>query len=398
MDTTSFSVSQGYSTYEHSSTREIPSICEIYQEREKRFLSQYGCPSANAGPRFKEESVCSIRTPFQLDRDRIVYSNAFRRLKHKTQVFLSPLGDHYRTRLTHTLEVSEIARNIARAMRLNEDLAEAIALGHDLGHTPFGHGGETALKEIYSRHFSHNSQSLRVVDKLEKRGDGLNLTYQVRDGILKHSKGFGEIMPSTPGNTAITVEGKIVRIADIIAYLNHDLDDALRSKVITESEIPEICKKQLGKTHSERARTMMQDIISNSGEKNIGTETKKVKVNKSKDFTDNNIGNEYKFILYMGDETYSAMTILRQFLYNKVYRAPSVHQEFVKAKKVLIELYNRFMVDVDLLQAELEKMEMAPWDPEKNSLERSVCDIIASMTDRYALELYTRLFFPRPRV
>ncbi|MBF0230565.1 MAG: deoxyguanosinetriphosphate triphosphohydrolase [Desulfamplus sp.] len=398
MDTTSFSISQGYSTHEHCLTREIPSICEIYQEREKRFLSQYGCPSANAGPRFKEESVCSIRTPFQLDRDRIVYSNAFRRLKHKTQVFLSPLGDHYRTRLTHTLEVSEIARNIARAMRLNEDLAEAIALGHDLGHTPFGHGGETALKEIYSRHFSHNSQSLRVVDKLEKRGDGLNLTYQVRDGILKHSKGFGEIMPSTPGNTALTVEGKIVRIADIIAYLNHDLDDALRSKVITEGEIPEICKKQLGKTHSERARTMMQDIINNSGEKNISIKIKKTEENKPKGYVDNNVGNEYKFILYMGDETYSAMTILRQFLYNKVYRAPSVHQEFVKAKKVLIELYNRFMVDVDLLQSELEKMEMSPWNPEKNSLERSVCDIIASMTDRYALELYTRLFFPRPRV
>lgn len=354
------------------------SICEIYQQRERAFLSKHGCPSADAGPRFKKESVCSIRTPFQLDRDRIVYSNAFRRLKHKTQVFLSPLGDHYRTRLTHTLEVSEIARNIARALRLNEDLAEAVALGHDLGHTPFGHGGETALKEIFSRHFSHNVQSLRVVDRLEKRGEGLNLTYQVRDGILKHAKGFGEILPSTPGNRAVTVEGKIVRIADIIAYLNHDLDDALRSRVITENEIPDICKQRLGRTHSERARTMMQDIISNSGEKKVG---------------------DYKkFVLYMGEETYSAMIILRQFLYNKVYRAPSVHQEFVKAKKVLIELYKYFINDVDFLQIELERMEMAPWDPSKNSLKRSVCDIIASMTDRYALELYSRLFFPRPRV
>lgn len=350
------------------------SICELYQEREEQFLCKYGCTSMAAGPRLREESDCSIRTPFQLDRDRIVYSNAFRRLKHKTQVFLSPLGDHYRTRLTHTLEVSEIARNIARAMRLNEDLAEAIALGHDLGHTPFGHGGETALKEIYSRHFSHNAQSLRVVDKLEKQGEGLNLTYQVRDGILKHSKGFGEIMPSSPGSTALTVEGKIVRIADIIAYLNHDLDDALRSKVIVANEIPDICKKMLGTTHSERARNMMQDLISNSYEK------------------------KGELCLYMGERTFSAMTILRQFLYDNVYRAPSVHQEFIKAKKVLIELYNHFMDDIDSLQIELEKMEMAPWDPLKNSLARSVCDIIASMTDRYALELYTKLFFPRPRV
>ncbi|MBF0467928.1 MAG: deoxyguanosinetriphosphate triphosphohydrolase [Desulfamplus sp.] len=355
-------------------TQDNQSICRRYQDREKRFLSRHGCPSSVSGPRLRAENECSIRTPFQLDRDRIVYSNAFRRLKHKTQVFLSPLGDHYRTRLTHTLEVSEIARNITRAMRFNEDLAEAIALGHDLGHTPFGHGGETALKEIYSRHFSHNAQSLRVVDKLEKRGEGLNLTYQVRDGILKHSKGFGEIMPSTPGTTATTVEGKIVRIADIIAYLNHDLDDALRSKVITAGEIPCICKKVLGCTHSERARSMMQDLINNSSEKNG------------------------KFFLYMGEPTFTAMTILRQFLYNNVYRSPSVHQEFIKAKKVLIELYNYFMNDVDSLQTELEKMEMAPWEPSKNTLERSVCDIIASMTDRYALELYTKLFFPRPRV
>ncbi|SLM28838.1 Deoxyguanosinetriphosphate triphosphohydrolase-like protein (fragment) [Desulfamplus magnetovallimortis] len=224
--------------------RDNLSIRHIYQKREKKFLSKYACASQDSGPRLKQEPECSIRTPFQLDRDRIVYSNAFRRLKHKTQVFLSPLGDHYRTRLTHTLEVSETARNIARALYMNEDLTEAIALGHDLGHTPFGHGGETALKEIYSPHFSHNEQSLRVVDKLEKRGEGLNLTREVRDGILKHSKGFGDIMPSTPGTTASTVEGRIVRIADIIAYLNHDLDDALRSRVITESEIPSICKKR----------------------------------------------------------------------------------------------------------------------------------------------------------
>ncbi len=352
----------------------LPSICEIYQEREKSFLLEHACSSINSSPRLKKEEPCSIRTPFQLDRDRIVYSNAFRRLKYKTQVFLSPLGDHYRTRMTHTLEVSETARNIARALRMNEDLTEAVALGHDLGHTPFGHGGETALKEIYSSRFSHNEQSLRVVDKLEKQGNGLNLTRQVRDGILKHSKGFGEIMPSTPGTTASTVEGRIVRIADIIAYLNHDLDDALRSRVITENEIPTICKTKLGTTHSERARVMIEALINNSGEK------------------------DGIFVLFMEEQTFSAMTILRQFLYNNVYRAPSVHQEFIKAKKILIELYNYFMTNIDFLQSELEKMEMAPWEPSNNPLARSVCDIIASMTDRYALELYTKLFLPRPRV
>lgn len=347
------------------------SVREIFQNRENGFLSSHACRSTEAGDRLLPEAPCTIRTPFQLDRDRIVYSNAFRRLKHKTQVFLSPMGDHYRTRLTHTLEVSEIARNIARAMRLNEDLAEAIALGHDLGHTPFGHGGETALKEIYSPSFSHNEQSLRVVDILDNKGKGLNLTKSVRDGILKHSKGFGDIMPSVPGETAVTLEGKIVRIADIFAYLNHDLDDALRSKVISQDEVPSICTRILGDTHSRRARTMMQELISNSG------------VEKG------------QFKLGMGEEMYSAMTTLRQFLYEKVYRSPSVHKEFVKAKKVLKELYHYFLENTAFLQNELEKMEMAPWDPRKNSLERSTCDLIASMTDRYALALYSRLFFPK---
>ncbi|MCK5097737.1 MAG: dNTP triphosphohydrolase, partial [Desulfobacteraceae bacterium] len=181
-------------------------IRESFQKREKTFLSKYGSLSSQSKGRMKKEEPCSFRTPYQLDRDRIVYSNAFRRLKHKTQVFLSPMGDHFRTRLTHTLEVSEIARNIARAMWMNEDLAEAIALGHDLGHTPFGHGGETVLQEIYSSGFSHSDQSLRVIDVLDNNGKGLNLSKEVRDGILKHSKGFGDIIPSTPGDSAFTVE------------------------------------------------------------------------------------------------------------------------------------------------------------------------------------------------
>ncbi|MEA3478797.1 MAG: dNTP triphosphohydrolase, partial [Bacteroidota bacterium] len=198
------------------------SIREEFEKREKNFMSPFGCLSADIKGREKKEEPCPVRTAFQLDRDRIVYSNAFRRLKHKTQVFLSPLGDEYRTRLTHTLEVAQIARTIARAMFLNEDIAEAIALGHDLGHTPFGHSGETALKEIFSQEFSHNEQSLRVVEVLENNGMGLNLTYEVRDGILKHSKGYGKIIPDDPDEQACTIEGRIVRVADIMAYLNHD--------------------------------------------------------------------------------------------------------------------------------------------------------------------------------
>ncbi len=350
------------------------SLCikEQFQLRETNFLSQFGTPSTQARRRDETKNICNIRTAFQLDRDSIVYSNSFRRLKYKTQVFLSPLGDHYRTRLTHTLEVAQIARNIARAIRLNEDLAEAIALGHDLGHTPFGHGGEIALMEIHSPHFAHSDQSLRVVDCLENRGKGLNLTLEVRDGILKHSKGFGNIIPSTPGETAITIEGRIVRIADIIAYLNHDLDDAIRGKVIQPDDVPEICIKKLGKTHSKRASIMIEQLVYNSGPENG------------------------KFILSMGKETFHAMTILRKFLYDKVYRAPVVHNEFIKAKKVIIDLYNYFLSNPDALQKELEKMEMAVWDSSKNQLKKSVCDLIASMTDRYALDLYSRLFSPNP--
>ncbi len=351
-----------------------PSIRDLFQKREQEFLSRFGTPSLQATRRLSETTVCNIRTPFQLDRDRIVYSNSFRRLKYKTQVFLSPLGDHYRTRLTHTLEVAEIARNIARAMRMNEDLAEAVALGHDLGHTPFGHAGEIALTEIHSPYFTHSNQSLRVVDTLENKGQGLNLTREVRDGILKHSKGFGNIIPAVPGETAVTVEGRIVRIADIMAYLNHDLDDALRGKVITMDEVPDICLKKLGKSHSVRASTMIENLVSHSGPKNG------------------------RFVLELGQDVFSAMTLLRKCLYEKVYRSPRVHNEFFKAKKIIEGLYRHFIHHPDHLQLELEKMEMAPWEADKNSLKRSVCDVIASMTDRYALEIYSKLFLPNPLV
>ncbi len=347
------------------------SIREDFEKREKGFISKYGCLSSKSQGRMEEEESCPIRTEFQKDRGRIVYSNSFRRLKHKTQVFLSPLGDHYRTRLTHTLEVAEIARTITRAMRLNEDLAEAIALGHDLGHTPFGHSGETALKEIFSPEFSHNEQSLRVVDVLERNGKGLNLTYEVRDGILKHSKGFGEIIPHDQTEMASTSEGRIVRIADIMAYLNHDLDDAIRSGVITMEKVPKMCVQTLGDTHSKRATTMIRDLVFESHEED----------------------GELK--ITMSDNVLSAMVLLRKFLYDNVYRSPKVHKEFVKAKKILSELYVYFLENEERFKKELGSMEMAVKFKDQ-SLQRVVCDFIASMTDRYALDLYSQLFFPSP--
>ncbi len=350
------------------------SIREEFEKREKNFMSPFGCLSADTKGRDREEKPCPVRSAFQMDKDRIVYSYAFRRLKHKTQVFLSPLGDEYRTRLTHTLEVAQIARTIARAMFLNEDLAEAIALGHDIGHTPFGHGGEAALKEIFSQGFSHNEQSLRVVEVLENNGMGLNLTYEVRDGILKHSKGYGKIIPDDPEEQACTVEGRIVRVADIMAYLNHDLDDAIRSGVITQKQVPDSCVKIIGRTHSERATAMIRDLIFSSRE------------------------HEGELQLRMSDEVYSAMTTLRHFLYDNVYRSPRVHNEFVKAKKILSELYSYFTENETILHKELKMLKMSDCNHKNQSKEQVVCDIIASMTDRYAMNLYSKIFFPSPLV
>ncbi|MBW1941128.1 MAG: deoxyguanosinetriphosphate triphosphohydrolase [Deltaproteobacteria bacterium] len=350
------------------------SIRKDFEEREKSFMSPFACLSSESRGRMKKEKFCHVRTEFQRDKNRIVFSNSFRRLKHKTQVFLSPLGEHYRTRLTHTLEVSQIARTISRAMRLNEDLTEAIALGHDLGHTPFGHSGETALKEIYSPSFSHNEQSLRVVDVLEKNGKGLNLTYEVRDGILKHSKGFGSILSDDPAEMPCTIEGKVVRVADIMAYLNHDLDDAIRSGVITEKQVPESCSKILGHTHSERITTMIKDVIFSS------------------EISDN------EFCLHISDNVFSAMTTLREFLYDNVYRSHAVHKEFVKSKKIISELYTYFLDNETMLKKAFKDMELGECNVNGQPLERVVCDFIASMTDRSALELYRKIFFPSPLV
>jgi dGTPase len=345
------------------------SLRREFENRESNFMSPCGCLSAHSQGRVKPEPPCPIRTAFQVDKDRILFSNAFRRLKHKTQVFLNPSGDEYRTRLTHTLEVAQIARTIARAMFLNEDLAEAIALGHDLGHTPFGHGGETVLKEIFSETFSHQTQGLRVVQVLENCGAGLNLTYEVRDGIVKHSKGYGKIIPDDLQELPATMEGRVVRVADIMAYLNHDLDDAIRSGVIHESDIPAQCIQVLGGTHNDRITTMMTDLISQTRPRNG------------------------QLILNMSDSVYAAMTELRQFLYEYVYRSPMVHNEFVKAKKIMSELYAQLLVDERMLAAELEKMRLPALVPDA-SKKRMVCDLLACMTDRYALSLYARTFFP----
>lgn len=344
------------------------SIRTDYENWQELNLSPYGCPCSRSKGRMRPEKECDIRTPFQRDRNRIVYSKAFRRLKHKTQVFLAPTGDHYRTRLTHTLEVSEIARTIARALRLNEDLVEAIALGHDLGHTPFGHAGETVLNELIPGGFSHYSQSLRVVDFLENDGAGLNLTFEVRNGIAKHSKGYGEVIPKDQNNMPGTAEGCVVRYADIIAYLSHDLDDAILSGVIRGSDIPKSCIKVLGAQHSKRVMTMIRGVLEATRPVDGG--------------------------LFFGiaESIGGAMQDLRNFQYEKVYCAPQVHNEFEKATKVLRELFYYCMEHRDMVESRMGKF------AQSKSWERRVGDFIASMTDRYALGFYRQIFEPRSLV
>jgi dGTPase len=338
-------------------------IREQTEEIEKRTLHPKACLSSQSKGRLRHEKEGEIRTCFQRDRDRIIHSKSFRRLKHKTQVFLAPKGDHYRTRLTHVLEVSQIARTISRALRLNEDLTEAVALGHDLGHTPFGHAGEAILREIHLGGFDHYKQSLRVVDFLEKGGEGLNLTHEVRNGIVKHSKGKGLIIPETKADRADTLEGQVVRVSDIIAYVNHDLDDAMRAGVIKKSDIPKKIIRILGDTHSKRIDTMVKDFIYQS----IRTDIEE---------------------LSMTDKVLSATYMLRDFLYESVYESEKIVKEFKKAKKILRDLYAYY----------LEHIEEAFLDiPQKEKFDkhRIVCDFIAGMTDRFALMTYERLFLPQ---
>ncbi len=340
-------------------------IREELEEREKLILSPLATWSSKTKGRQFFEEECPLRPAFQHDRDRILHSKSFRRLKHKTQVFLIPTGDHYRTRLTHTLEVSQIARTVSKALHLNEDLTEAISLGHDLGHTPFGHAGEDTLNEIVPGGFNHADQSLRVVDLLERDGKGLNLTFEVRDGILRHTKGKGEILCKDPSEMASTLEGQVVRIADIVAYINHDIDDAIRGGVIAPKDIPSDCLRCLGDTHSKRINTMVDSILSEtlqSGGRNLS----------------------------IREDVLSAIWDLREFLWDRVYENERVHADFHKAAKILRELYQYLMDHPRYFLTLIGNESLC------DSLERCVCDFLAGMTDRYAFNLYEKLFLPLP--
>lgn len=339
-------------------------IREQTEEIERQTLHSKACLSSRSRGRVRPEEEGEIRTCFQRDRDRIIHSKAFRRLKHKTQVFLAPKGDHYRTRLTHVLEVSQIARTIARALRLNEDLTEAVALGHDLGHTPFGHAGESVLREIHPGGFDHYKQSLRVVDFLERDGEGLNLTHEVRNGIVTHSKGKGQIIPEKQSEKAETPEGLVVRVSDIIAYVNHDLDDALRAEVIKRSDIPRDLTAVLGDSHSNRIDTMVKDVI----------------------YSSSSTGNEH---ILMSDEVSSATYRLRDFLYEHVYESEMIRDEFNKAKKILGDLYGYYLEHIEEIFKDI------PVEKKKLNRHRVICDFVAGMTDRFALSTYERLFMPQ---
>lgn len=340
------------------------------EEREARNLSPYACQSKKSKGRLHPELECPIRLAFQRDRDRIIHSKTFRRLTHKTQVFLAPTGDHYRTRLTHALEVAQIARTIGVALRLNGHLIEAIALGHDLGHTPFGHAGESVLNELHPGGFQHFEQSLRVVDVLEHKGKGLNLSSEVRDGILKHSKGRRAILPEELSELPETIEGQVVRVSDIIAYVSHDIDDAIRAGILDEKNIPDSIISCLGKTNSARISTMVNDLI----------------------LTTVDSGEER---LVMSLEIMAGTSELRTFLFDNVYQTNKVHKEFVKAMKIIRELYHYFMEeDIKLPNGNIWK-EHTPYGHE-TPRHRKVCDFISGMTDRYALDLYTDIFFPKP--
>ncbi len=340
-------------------------IRQLLEDREQQRLSSQACLSVESAGRLRPEKPCILRTAFQEDCDRILHSKAFRRLKYKTQVFLSPEGDHYRTRLTHTLEVSQIARTIARALALNEDLTEAIALGHDLGHTPFGHAGERVLDELSPGGFHHVIQSQRVVESLENDGAGLNLTAEVIDGIRKHSKGQGPLNQVNESYLPKTLEGQIVRFSDIIAYVNHDLDDALRAGLIVESDIPEKISIALGKTCSARIDTLMANLIQNAVD-------------------------APEPVIVFSDEIDRILISLRAWLGEHVYRVRSVEEEFEKASRMLRDLFDYFM------ENEASLVEYGGRLREDESLDRAVVDFIAGMTDRFATKLYHEIFLPRP--
>ncbi|MBR6509132.1 MAG: deoxyguanosinetriphosphate triphosphohydrolase [Clostridia bacterium] len=325
-------------------------VREQTELNEKLIFSEYACLSANSKGRKIEEAKCDMRTDFQRDRDRIIHSKAFRRLKHKTQVFLSPESDHYRTRLTHTLEVAQIARTISRALRLNEDLTEAIALGHDLGHTPFGHAGERAINDLVSFNFAHFEQSVRVCEKIEKNGKGLNLTYEVLNGIERH----------TCGDFSDTLEGRIVRMSDRIAYINHDIDDAIRADVISAKDIPSDIREYLGETKSQRINTLVKSVVENS-----------------------------KTDICMDEETRLVYDKLHDFLFDAVYKNPVAKSEETKVLGVVEGLFKYYLQNSNKLPKEYIKI------CENEGLERAVADYIAGMTDHYAITVYSDIYIPK---
>ena len=338
-------------------------IRQLAEEREES-LSPHAVQSKNSRGRQRPEEPCPVRTAFQRDRDRIIHCKAFRRLKHKTQVFIAPLSDHYVTRLTHTLEVAQIARTIARALNLNEDLTEAIALGHDLGHTPFGHVGEDVLNELYHKGFRHNEQSLRVVDLLENDGHGLNLTWEVRDGILNHSKDRVSIQGK--GAEAGTLEGEVVRISDSIAYINHDIDDAIRAGMLAEGDLPLAAVTRLGNTRSLRINTMVVDIIERCWPSMSDTREKPS--------------------IAMSPEVLKATDALRDFLFERVYNVRSAQDESERAREIIRTLYRYFKENADKMPQEYRFY--------SDELERRVVDYIAGMTDQYAARMAAELSPP----
>lgn len=333
------------------------------EEREES-LSPHAVKSRLSRGRLRPEEPSPVRTAFQRDRDRIIHSKSFRRLKHKTQVFIAPPGDHYVTRLTHTLEVSQIARTIARALNLNEDLTEAIALGHDLGHTPFGHTGEDVLNELYQEGFRHNEQSLRVVDLLENDGRGLNLTWEVRDGIVNHSKSSVAVLGKDWGKVN-TLEGEAVKIADMVAYINHDIGDAVRAGILTESDLPDEVTATLGGSHSRRIDTMVNDIIENSwGVRTCGIIKGEAGIK-------------------MSPRVLSAANVLRDFLFEKVYNPRAGGEEALRAEETIRFLYGFLKRHANIMPDEYRSRTDSP--------ERKVVDYIAGMTDQFATQLAENL-------
>jgi dGTPase len=343
-----------------------PTIRAMLEDQEARTLHPRAALSSATRGRERPDPEDDMRPAYQRDRDRLLHCKSFRRLMGKTQVFLAPRGDHYRNRLTHTLEVAQVGRSVARALRLNEMLVEAVVMGHDLGHTPFGHAGERVLNRLAPGGFHHVQQSLRVVEVLEKDGEGLNLTVEVRDGILRHSKGRGNVLMAGSGAKALTLEAEIVRLADVVAYVNHDLDDAVRGGLLREEDVPADIHRALGSRHSERLATLIRDVIRSSDLDGGGH-------------------------IAMSPDVHGALLALREFLYARVYENPVVQEEFEKARRIVEDLWAWSIADADRLW---RRYGVAPRAGE--DLPRAVADWISGMTDRFALQIWEEIFVPRP--